>query len=203
MDLKLNEIKSVNFLFFSARSPVFAHLSATLQGLPTIRAFGAGDILTREFDNHQDLHSSAWYIFIASSRAFGFWLDVFCVVYIVLVTLSFLVMNNYSRGSMDGGYVGLAITQSIGLTGMFQWGMRQSAELENQMTSVERILEYRYLSYFCHGFFCIFYVIWYFPTLSVQMMTEVYDEIYLILFYITIQYGKESSILILYLSHLL
>lgn len=136
-------MKLSTFLFL-ARSPVFAHLSATLQGLPTIRAFGAHEILTKEFDRHQDLHSSAWYIFIASSRAFGFWLDIFCVLYIVLVTLSFLVMDNYARGSMDGGYVGLAITQSIGLTGMFQWGMRQSAELENQMTSVERILEYRY-----------------------------------------------------------
>nr|XP_012230327.1 PREDICTED: probable multidrug resistance-associated protein lethal(2)03659 isoform X1 [Linepithema humile]XP_012230329.1 PREDICTED: probable multidrug resistance-associated protein lethal(2)03659 isoform X1 [Linepithema humile]XP_012230330.1 PREDICTED: probable multidrug resistance-associated protein lethal(2)03659 isoform X1 [Linepithema humile] len=134
--------RSVKRLEGITRSPVFAHLSATLQGLPTIRAFDAGDILTKEFDRHQDLHSSAWYIFIASSRAFGLWLDVFCVVYIVLVTLSFLIMDNYGRGSMDGGYVGLAITQSIGLTGMFQWGMRQSAELENQMTSVERILEY-------------------------------------------------------------
>ncbi|XP_050461235.1 ATP-binding cassette subfamily C member 4 isoform X1 [Cataglyphis hispanica] len=134
--------RSVKRLEGITRSPVFAHLSATLQGLPTIRAFGAHEILTKEFDRHQDLHSSAWYIFIASSRAFGFWLDIFCVLYILLVTLSFLVMDNYARGSMDGGRVGLAITQSIGLTGMFQWGMRQSAELENQMTSVERILEY-------------------------------------------------------------
>lgn len=68
---------------------------------------------------------------------------MFCLLYIILVTLSFLVLDNDGPGSMQGGNVGLAITQSIGLTGMFQWGMRQSAELENQMTSVERVLEYR------------------------------------------------------------
>ena len=36
----------------------------------------------------------------------------------------------------------MAITQAIVITGLFQWGIRQSAEMENQMTSVERILEY-------------------------------------------------------------
>jgi ATP-binding cassette subfamily C (CFTR/MRP) protein 4 len=41
-----------------------------------------------------------------------------------------------------GGNVGLAISSALTLTGTFQWGMRQSAETENLMTSVERALEY-------------------------------------------------------------
>ncbi|XP_060810337.1 ATP-binding cassette sub-family C member 4 [Amyelois transitella] len=134
----LSSSRSIKRLEGVTRSPVFSHLNATLQGITTIRAFGAQEALIREFDNHQDLHSSAWYLFIASSRAFGFWLDLVCVVYIGVVTLSFLVMGEDEYG----GNVGLAITQAMALTGMFQWGMRQSTELENQMTSVERIQEY-------------------------------------------------------------
>ncbi|KAL4704833.1 hypothetical protein ACJJTC_001308 [Scirpophaga incertulas] len=134
----LSSSRSIKRLEGVTRSPVFSHLNATLQGITTIRAFGAQEALIREFDNHQDLHSSAWYLFIASSRAFGFWLDLVCVAYIGVVTLSFLVFGNEKYG----GNVGLAITQAMGLTGMFQWGMRQSTELENQMTSVERIEEY-------------------------------------------------------------
>lgn len=42
-----------------------------------------------------------------------------------------------------GGEVGLAITQAMALTGMLQWGIRQSAEVANQLMAVERILEYR------------------------------------------------------------
>ena len=109
-----------------------------MQGLATIRSFDADQVLINEFDHHQDLHSSAWFSFIATSRAFGYYLDVICLVYITCVVISFFFFSG-----IDASEVGLAITQSIGLTGMFQWGMRQSTELENQMTSVERMLEYR------------------------------------------------------------
>jgi len=44
--------------------------------------------------------------------------------------------------AFSGGEVGLAITQIMAMTGMIQWGMRQSAEVANQMMAVERVLEY-------------------------------------------------------------
>ncbi|XP_050545468.1 probable multidrug resistance-associated protein lethal(2)03659 [Daktulosphaira vitifoliae] len=130
--------RSIKRLEGITRSPVFSHLNASIQGLTTIRAFKAEQILAQEFDNHQDLHSTAWYLYISSSRAFAFWLDSVCLLYISSVAYSFLLTVNGS----SGGDVGLAITQAIGLIGLFQWGMRQTAELENQMTSVERVLEY-------------------------------------------------------------
>lgn len=42
----------------------------------------------------------------------------------------------------QSGNVGLVILQCINLLGMCQWAMRQTAEVESQMTSVERIIEY-------------------------------------------------------------
>lgn len=38
--------------------------------------------------------------------------------------------------------VGLAITQAFGLTSLLQWSIRKLAEVENYMTSVERVVEY-------------------------------------------------------------
>lgn len=125
-----------------ARSPVFSQLSTSLQGLTSIRAFSAQNMLRVEFDRHQDIHSSAWFAFLSATRWFGVWLDWIVAVYLALVVYSFLVIG----GDIVGGEVGLAISSCITLTGMLQWGVRQSAEVENLMTSVERVLEYSSLA---------------------------------------------------------
>ncbi|KNC31638.1 putative multidrug resistance-associated protein lethal(2)03659 [Lucilia cuprina] len=133
----LNTSRDVKRLEAITRSPIYSHLGASLNGLSTIRAFGAQKVLIAEFDNYQDMHSSGYFMFLATSRAFGYWLDCCCVLYIAIITLSFFLFS-----PENGGDVGLAITQAMGMTGMVQWGMRQSAELENTMTCVERVVEY-------------------------------------------------------------
>ncbi|XP_060535204.1 probable multidrug resistance-associated protein lethal(2)03659 isoform X2 [Cylas formicarius] len=120
------------------KSPVFGHMAASVQGLSTIRAFGAQELLIKEFDELQNRHNAAWFLFIASSRCFAFWLDLFCILFIAVATFSLLALNKV----VHGGDIGLVITQYLGLTGSLQWGMRQWSELENQMTSLERVLEY-------------------------------------------------------------
>ncbi|KAK0168435.1 hypothetical protein PV327_002235 [Microctonus hyperodae] len=124
-----------------ARSPIYSHFSATLQGLTTVRSFKADKILIEEFDRHQDFHSGVWFIFLGMSQGFGIWLDLICVIYILLVTMSFLIIQD-DTSSVQGANVGLAITQSLGLIGMFQWLIKQNAEFQSQLTSMERVMDY-------------------------------------------------------------
>uniref|UniRef100_A0A8C5FVQ8 Cystic fibrosis transmembrane conductance regulator n=1 Tax=Gadus morhua TaxID=8049 RepID=A0A8C5FVQ8_GADMO len=97
----LQTSRDIKRLEGTTRSPVFSHLSSSLHGLWTIRAFRAEQRFQNVFDAHQDLHSD-----------------------------------------LGAGDVGLALSYAITLMGMFQWGVRQSAEVENLMTSVERVMEY-------------------------------------------------------------
>lgn len=122
-----------------ALSPIYSHANATLQGLATIRAFRAFEVLQEEFYAHIDTNTGAWYQKSIFMRAFAFWLDLICLAYVSFVTLSFVV---FDIGSGQSGNVGLIILQCVNMIRMCQWGMRQTADMENHMTSVERIMEY-------------------------------------------------------------
>lgn len=49
----LKTSKNLKRLEGITRSPAYVHLAATINGLSTVRAFGAQDILRKEFDQHQ------------------------------------------------------------------------------------------------------------------------------------------------------
>ncbi|CAL8289846.1 unnamed protein product [Lota lota] len=134
----LQTSRDIKRLEGTTRSPVFSHLSSSLQGLWTIRAFRAEERFQSIFDAHQDLHSETWYLFLTTSRWFAMRLDLLCAVFVIILTFACVVL----RDDLGAGDVGLALSYAITLMGMFQWGVRQSAEVENLMTSVERVMEY-------------------------------------------------------------
>ncbi|KAI2474111.1 probable multidrug resistance-associated protein lethal(2)03659 isoform X2 [Diabrotica virgifera virgifera] len=122
----------------AVRSPMLGHLNSSLEGLSTIRAFKAEETISKEFDRHQDLYTSANYTSKCCQRAFGYYLDVCCTTFIGAIIAAFIIVGKETAV----GDVGLAITQAFMLNGIAQYAIRLWADIENKMTSVERILEY-------------------------------------------------------------
>ncbi|KAH0820629.1 hypothetical protein GEV33_002162 [Tenebrio molitor] len=120
------------------RSPIFTHVSASVQGLDVIRSFKAETRLRLEFDKLQNGHSSAWYFHKAFAYSQAFWTDLACSFYTFIIMFYLLFFKNGS----SVGHVGLSVTQSIVIIGLVQYVMKCWGEFEYQMTSVERIVEY-------------------------------------------------------------
>ncbi|CAG2165318.1 unnamed protein product [Oppiella nova] len=123
------------------RSPVYSHVSTTISGLASVRAYGAQEAFERQFYVYQNDHSATWFTFLGTSRGLGWTIDWFCVLYIVMIAIVLMVFPD----GIPGGSAGLAFSSALMLTGVTAWGVRQSAELESQLTSVERIIEYQRL----------------------------------------------------------
>ncbi|XP_051154778.1 probable multidrug resistance-associated protein lethal(2)03659 [Leptopilina boulardi] len=120
------------------QSPVIRHLSDTLQGLESVRAFGAEDLLIKEFQKHLDLNTSSSSIFLGCAQCLQLYVELVFGIYIAAVAYIFLLMNNESTIAN----VGLIITQIIILADTIAWSIFNTTETETLMTSVERILEY-------------------------------------------------------------
>uniref|UniRef100_A0A8C6CRZ5 Multidrug resistance-associated protein 4 n=1 Tax=Moschus moschiferus TaxID=68415 RepID=A0A8C6CRZ5_MOSMO len=134
----LETSRDVKRLECTTRSPVFSHLASSLWGLWTIRAYKAEQKFQKLFDSHQDLHSEAWFLLLTTSRWLAVYLDVTCAIFVTVVAFGALILVE----SLDAGHVGLVLSLTITLTRMLQWCVRQSAEIENMMISVERVIEY-------------------------------------------------------------
>lgn len=75
------------------RSPVFSHLSASLTGLAIIRSRQLQDVVAKEFDLLQDVHSSVWQLTMAVNTTLGLWLDCVSCIFLTSVTFSFIISS--------------------------------------------------------------------------------------------------------------
>ena len=130
----------ISYLSLTDRSPLFGHFSTTLLGLPTIRAFGVQENFTDFYNNHQDEHTKAWFAYIGSASWLSFRLEILSLLFISFVVFISIAIKD--KLSLTAGQVGLMLAYTINITGVFQQCVRQSTEVENHMTSVERVLEY-------------------------------------------------------------
>ncbi|XP_050297884.1 probable multidrug resistance-associated protein lethal(2)03659 [Anthonomus grandis grandis] len=130
--------RSLKRLEAATRSPLIGHVNATIEGLTTIRASQVEHILADEFDRHQDLYTSASYMTFCIRKAFAFFMDILSALFVTFIVGKLLF---WGAGELSGD-VGLAITKASALAMMVQWSLIQWSDLENNMTHVERVLEY-------------------------------------------------------------
>jgi ATP-binding cassette, subfamily C (CFTR/MRP), member 4 len=125
-----------------ARSPIFAMLSESLGGVATIRSNNAVDYFKTKFQTIHDTHTRCFFSFIAASRWVGFRMDSLVFLFLAIVSFLSVVFNQQGWFNVDPAILGLSLSMLLQLAGLFQWCIRQSAEVVNQMVSVERVLAF-------------------------------------------------------------
>ncbi|CAM1314160.1 ABCC2 (predicted) [Pycnogonum litorale] len=120
------------------RSPLFDQFSESLTGTFSIRAYGLQSRFIDEFSNNVDTNHRCFFSIVMANR----WLSVrleFIANCVILFTALFAV---YNRETIDAGTVGLTVSYAMNMTTELLWIVRTMSDLEINMVSVERILEY-------------------------------------------------------------
>ena len=123
------------------RSPVYQSFSNILKGLTVIRVFKCQDKFRRSFLDLLTINVSWWYSWVSSARWIGFRLDFLVAILMTAAPLLMVGLRD-TLGEDNVKLVGLALSQSLYLAGLLQWMVRQTAEVENNMTSAERVFAY-------------------------------------------------------------
>eukprot|EP00884_Botryococcus_braunii_P017606 jgi/Botrbrau1/4529/Bobra.60_2s0019.2 len=120
-----------------AMSPIFSSFGEVITGLPTIRAFRRQPLFKQRcMDLVLDSNRIYWPI-----QCVNRWLSVRLEMVGIFVVFGTAVFSTVLL-RRSAGIAGLAITSALNLTGLLNWFVRVSSELEVNMNSVERVLEY-------------------------------------------------------------
>ncbi|KAI7827693.1 hypothetical protein BC939DRAFT_87437 [Gamsiella multidivaricata] len=116
------------------KGPIFAHMAATLDGLFSIRIYGAemrfdAFNLSKIDDNHK-----AFFAVMQVRSWLALYLDIVSSIFVLVTAM--LVVYFSQDGSLDASQVGLAITNALQLLIFVQWSVRMSAEVKGTKESV-------------------------------------------------------------------
>ncbi|KAL8676645.1 MAG: hypothetical protein Q9186_006856 [Xanthomendoza sp. 1 TL-2023] len=124
-----------------SRSPIYAHFQESLGGMTTIRAYRQQQRFSLENEWRIDENLRAYFPSISANR----WLAVrleFIGSFIILAAASFAIISVASGSGLSAGMVGLAMSYALQITQSLNWIVRQTVEVETNIVSVERVLEY-------------------------------------------------------------
>lgn len=117
-------------------SPIFAHLSMSISGVPTIRAYNAQERFRQDNKDKINANTKAFFAFEAITNWLGLCLDLLAAVVITLVGLLTVVVEL----TPDTG--GLVLSYSLMMTAAFQYAVRTATETENLLVAIERLQDY-------------------------------------------------------------
>jgi ABC-type multidrug transport system fused ATPase/permease subunit len=124
-----------------ARSPIYAHFQESLGGVTTIRAYRQMDRFQLENEWRVDANLRAYFPSISANR----WLAVrleFIGAVVILAAASFSIVSVANHSGLSDGMVGLAMSYALQITTSLNWIVRQTVEVETNIVSVERVLDY-------------------------------------------------------------
>ncbi|KAK7428905.1 ATP-binding cassette glutathione S-conjugate transporter ycf1 [Neonectria magnoliae] len=123
------------------RSPIYAHFQESLGGISTIRAYRQQQRFELENEWRVDTNLRAYFPSISANR----WLAVrleFIGAIVILSAAGFAIISVASGSELSPGLVGLAMSYALQITTSLNWIVRQTVEVETNIVSVERVLEY-------------------------------------------------------------
>ncbi|KKK26753.1 hypothetical protein ARAM_007040 [Aspergillus rambellii] len=123
------------------RSPIYAHFQESLGGISTIRAYKQEQRFSLENEWRMDANIRAYFPSLSANR----WLAVrleFIGSLIILASAVLAIISVATGSGLSAGMVGLSMSYALQITQSLNWIVRQTVEVETNIVSVERVLEY-------------------------------------------------------------